>query len=214
MNFSELKAEVFRRLYTDDGAPVYWSEQDVEDALNEGYLDYCERTKCCERQTEFVCVGKLPYLDARTLLRYPFISLRRIFSRALQGPLQPSSYPSMDARDKRWEMSTSLARRMSVRGHYTIMLYPVPPSESQFRISWSSLPDPMKFDDDSPDIPIEHHEAPIYYALYDLKVQEDETDLALQFWQKYLDFTASGDIKAKSQIKKSRSFIMGVRYNA
>jgi hypothetical protein len=212
MNFGELKAEVFRRLYEDSTAPIFWSEDDVMDAINEGYMDFCEQTKCYERQAEVACTSKIPYLDVRTALAYPFIGLRRIYSRLLQGPLQSSSVKSMDDRDRRWEMSFSLPRRMTVRGLYTIMLYPVPPSEATFRMSWSSLPEKLVFDEDEPQIPIESHEAIVKYALYDLKCQEAETEVAMKHWQSYRAFVDEGAQTAKSLIKTSRTFVMGERY--
>lgn len=212
MNFGAMKAETFRRLSESSGAPVFWTGADVEEALNEGYYDFAEQTRAVERSAEVGCVAQVPYMDARTALPYPFLGLRRVLSRQLNTPLTTTTIDAVDRQDFRWEMSSGSARKFMVRGLYTIGLWPVPNTRETFRMSWTSLPSRMVDNADEPELPVEQHEALILYALYDLKVQEDETTLALGYWQEYVAMIEVAKGRPKKLISKSRTFIMGAGY--
>lgn len=214
MNFEELQAEVFRRLQEDSGAPVFWSVDDVKAAINEGYLDLCEQAGNIERTAEIQCVGGLHLMDVRTALPYPFLGLRRALSRTLSTPLRFATVKGVDDIERRWEMSTSSPRRIMMRGPYTIGLYPIPDANEDFKISWTSLPDEMVLDEDEPELDPDLQEGVVWYALYDLKAQEDEPDIALANWNKYLEFVADAKLNQRSLIKSARTFIMGEPYDS
>lgn len=211
MNLSEMTANVFRRLTESQttGAAVTWTEDQIHPAINEGYLDFCEQTKMFEREAELTCVKGVPLMDMRWAFAYPFLGVRRMYSRALSLTLMPTSIKARDDRDNRWEMSSGRVQRFFTRGLYVLGLWPVPQTGEQWRASVTSLPAAMVNDTDVPEVPEEFHEAFEIYACYDLKALESEADLAVGFWQEYLEFVARGKAYANDQIKTSRTFIQG-----
>lgn len=209
MTFAELIAETFRRIGESQTTPVYWSLADVKDALNEGYLDFCEQTRCYEREAEVECVSRVSLMDLRTAFPYPVLGIRRLYGRDFNAPLVPTTVKALDDRDNRWEMARGVVRRYFVRGLYWLGLYPVPDGRQKFRVSITSLPDRMVEDADEPQIPIQCHEALIHYAVYDLKIQEDEMAEAMRSWEDYLKLLAVGVKYVGDQIRTPRTFIMG-----
>ena len=62
MNFGELKAEVFRRLEESSSSPVYFTESEVEDALNEGYEEISDASEWTETSIEIALLpGQIYY---------------------------------------------------------------------------------------------------------------------------------------------------------
>lgn len=208
MNFVSLQSEVFRRLDESSTSPVFWSAVDVKAALNEGYWDFCERTRLVSHEAEVTCVRGVPFMDARAW-SYPFLGLRTIRSKTLAEPLRPTSIKHVDELENRWEMSSGPVRRVMIRGQYMLHVWPVPQIGETFRVSWTSMPPEMVFDQDEPEIPEEHHEALVCYALYDLRAQEGETALALEAYGQYEALTKPAVKVAKDLNKTARTWIMG-----
>jgi len=209
MTFAELIAETFRRIGEDQSAQVYWSAQDVKDSLNEGYLDFCEQTRCYSREADVVVIDHLGFLDLRTLLPYPFLGMRRIYSRMISRPLEATTVKARDDIDNRWQMASSAVRRWFLSGLYWLGLYPVPDSAEGYRIVWASLPDKMANDLDVPEVPVQFQEALIHYATYDLKVQEDEFKNGMDAWKDYVTAVALAKVYVANQIRAPRTFVMG-----
>lgn len=209
MTFAELVAETFRRIGESQTAQVYWTEADVKSALNEGYLDFCEQTRCFEREAEVECVSRVGLMDLRTAFPYPVLGVRRIYGRTFNSPLAPTTVKARDDQYNRWEMATGVVRRYFVRGLYWLGLWPVPDGEQKFRVSITSLPDALVNDLDEPQIPVQFHEALIHYAIYDLKLQEDEIKEALASWEDYLKLVAAASKYVGDQIRTPRTFVMG-----
>ena len=209
MNFAELISETFRRIGEDETAQVYWSEQDVKDSLNEGYLDFCEQTRCFSREAEITAIDHLGYSDLRTMLPYPFLGLRRIYGKLLNAPLIATTVKSRDDNDNRWQMITGVVRRWFVSGLYWLGFWPPPDSSEIFRVVWTSLPDRLENDADEPQVPVQFQEALLHYAVYDLKIQEDEMKNALAAWQDYITLVALGKQYVANQIRAPRTFVMG-----
>ena len=211
MNLGQITDNVLRRLTESQttGATVTWVRADVQASINDGYLDFCEQTSMIEREAEISSVAGLPYMDMRTAFAYPFLGLRRMYSRAASQTLRPTSIKLLDSRDNRLEMGGASALRFFTRGLYVLGLYPVPSTGQQFRVSITSLPDQMCDETDEPELPEEFHEALEPFACSDLKALESEADLAVAYWQEYMAFVARGQKYSGDQIKTSRSFTMG-----
>lgn len=209
MTFAELIAETFRRIGEDQSAEVYWNTQDVKDSLNEGYLDFCEQTRCFTRECEIQAVDKLGLSDLRALLPYPFLGLRRIYGVTFNRPLESTTVKARDDNDTRWQMVTGVVRRWFVSGLYFLGLWPAPDAAELFRIVFTSLPDKLENDLDEPQIPVQFHEALLHYAVYDLKIQEDEMKNAMSAWQDYITSVALGQKYVANQIRAPRTWVMG-----
>lgn len=210
-NLGALTDNVFRRLTESQttGAAVTWTEAQIHPAINDGYLEFCELTKMIEREAELSCTAKLGLMDMRYAFAYPFLGVRRMYSRALSIPLMPSSIKARDDKDNRWEMSTGQVQRFFTRGLYVLGLWPVPVTGETWRASITSLPDRLVNDTDEPEIPEEFHEGLELYACSDLKALEAEADLAVEYYKEYLGFVERGKAYARDQIKTSRTFIQG-----
>lgn len=209
MTFAELIADTFRRIGESSTDQVYWSEDDVKTSLNEGYLDFCEQTRCYTREAEITAVDHLGLLDLRTALPYPFLGFRRIFGRTINRPLESTTVKARDDAEPRWQMWTSTTTRWFVSGLYWLGLYPIPDSAESYRMAWTSLPDKLVNDLDEPELPPQFHEALIHYALYDLKIQEDEMKHAMSSWEDYVTLVALGKKYVADQIRSARTFVMG-----
>jgi len=209
MTFAELIADTFRRIGESQTAQVYWTLDDVKSSINEGYLDFCEQTRCYTREAEVKAVDHLGLLDLRTALPYPFLGFRRIFGRTVNRPLESTTVKARDDSDSRWQMWTGVTTRWFLSGLYWLGLWPIPDACESFRVSWTSLPDQLVNDLDVPELPVQFHEALIHYAVYDLKIQEDEMKNAMSAWADYGNLVTLGKKYVADQIRSGRTFVMG-----
>jgi len=184
MNFGEMKAEVRTRL--NELTANYWSDQDIEDALNEGLDEISDATEWFERMTTITFWSGRTYLDARSTLSDTFLAPKRCINNQTGKWMEPSHVRNQDARQRQWEKVSTEPEQFFMRGIWWLGFYPKPKADSgSMRLYFSSLPAPMSLDDDEPEFPSEYHMGIVDYALYDLMAQDAETKKALIFWQEY-----------------------------
>ena len=96
-SFAELKADVFRRLNESATAPVFWSEDDVELALNEGYAELSDATEWYEGMLEVDLLHNRPYYDLFTIIGPDFLSIKPVFEPSANRWLVHSAVRELDA---------------------------------------------------------------------------------------------------------------------
>lgn len=188
MTFAEQKTEVFRRLNESSSSPTYWTEEDVEDALNDGYAEMSDASEWYERNASINKLKNRTYYDLRTNLSDTFLAPRRCFNPQTNQWLAPISVRTLDFKTYRqWELNPGEPQKMFMRGLWWLGTYPKSGADSgTLELYYTAMPDAMIDDADEPTFPLEFHLGIVAYALYELKYQERETAAALRYFAEYL----------------------------
>jgi hypothetical protein len=187
MTFLELKQDVARRLAEVNGR-VFWSNQDIGDAVNLGYAEMSDACEWKEAYLEVDLLNDRPYYDLFRLIGDSFLGIRPIFDEQTNRWLIPSSARQLDTNDRRWERVTGEPQRCFLRGLRWLGLYPRIQSDvGLVKVYYTALPDPLVNDDDEPGFPEAFHGGIVDFALTDLFAQDGETAFALACWKDYLE---------------------------
>lgn len=186
MTFAEQKADVARRL-AESTERVFWSDDDIATALNEGYAELSDATEWYEQYFEIDLLTDRPYYDLRTVLGESFLAIRPGYDEQTSRWLLPTAVRQFDAHDRRWERVTGEPQRVVMRGLWWLGYWPRVQSEvGLIKQYYTALPPPMVEDDDEPGFPETFHNGCVEYALADLFSQDAETTLALASWADYV----------------------------
>lgn len=189
MTFGELKTDTFRRLQESSTSPVFWTEEDVETALNEGYAELADAAEWYEIERTLDLLASRPYYDLRTVFAEPILSVKAIFNPQTNRWLTPTSPHEEDRRDRRWETVPGEPWRWMRRGWQWVGLLPLVAADSgTVRLRLTSVPPAMVEDSDVPGFVRALHRGLVEYALADLWAQDGETTKALEAWQQYLAY--------------------------
>jgi amino acid transporter len=187
MNFAAMKSEVRRRL-AEHGGPVYWTDAEIGAALNAGYMEASDATEWHEGHVSIALTSNRIYYDLRSCIGESFLAVRPSFDPQTNRWLIPSAVREMDARDRRWEMSTGEPQRFFTRGLWWLGLWPSIQTETGvWKQYYASLPDPLVDDDDQPGFPGPWHMIVVNFAMTELWAMDGETAFALAEWKLYLD---------------------------
>lgn len=191
MTFAEQKAAVFRRLHESATTPVFWTEADVETALNAGYMELSDATEWHEETVTIPLLNNRPYYDLRTVVGPTFLRLGAVFHEDTSRWLIPTTTRALDAAYRRWEQVTGLPQQVIMRGLWWLGLWPRTTADAgTVRADVVTLPAPLVEDDDEPGYPEAFHDGPIEWALSDLWAQDGEAQRAQSAWQAYLAIEA------------------------
>ena len=189
MDFGELKTEVFRRLNESSSSPVYWTEADVEESLNDGYQELADATEWYERHVTMDLLSHRTYYDMRYVAEDTWLGPRRCFNNQTSRWLDPSNVNDFDSERVKWEDNGGEPQRFFMRGSWWFGVWPQPDADSgTLRLYYSGTPPTLTADADTIEIPLEFQEGVIEYAVYDLLAQEAETAKALSHWNAYKVF--------------------------
>jgi hypothetical protein len=189
VNFCDLKTDTFRRLNESSSAPVFWTEADVEVALNEGYAEISDETEGYERWLTVDLLANRPYYDLRNILPRDVLSVRAAFNNQTSRWLTPSRVIDLEGGDRRWERRTGQAERLFLRSPWWLGYWPRSGVDSgTIKQYYTALPDPMVEDDDEPWFSAVFHLGLVEYALAELWAQDAESDKALASWNGYLGY--------------------------
>jgi hypothetical protein len=182
-----MKAETFRRLRTASSAPVFWSEADVEEALNAGYMELSDSTEWFEQYFEIDLLNDRPYYDLRDVLGASFLAIKPAFDEQTNRWLLPTAIRQFDAHDRRWERVVGEPQRIVMRGLWWLGYWPRIHTEAGLvKQYYTALPPPLVEDEDEPGFPETFHDGCIEFALTDLWAQDSEAVRALKAWADYL----------------------------
>lgn len=192
MTKGELRAEVFRRLQESASAPVYWTADDVDAAVAEGYAEVSDASEWFEAHAYLPLLKDRPLYDLRTVLGEQFLAVGGAFDVQTNRWLIPSTTRQFDAHDRRWERIVGEPQRLFMHGLWWLGLWPRIMSEvGQVKQYYVALPPPLDGDGDEPGFSETFHYALVEFALTDLWAQDGETALALASWEKYLSAEAA-----------------------
>lgn len=192
MTRAELIARTFERLEESSTSPVFWSEDDIADALNEGYQEMSDAAEWFELWRTVDLCAERPYYDVRTIFEgQNILTPGRAFHEDTNRWLEPCSCADLDRKYRRWEQVTGAPEKMLIRGLWWLGYWPATGSESGTVKQYATaLPDALDDDDDEPGFDEAFHEGPIEYALSVLLPQAGEVSAALEAWGRYLGIEA------------------------
>jgi hypothetical protein len=190
MDFLALQTEVMRRI-EETGTPSHWSTQEVKDAINAGYMDFCDDTECYEREDKFAVDGSLYYdLEAEYKYQEPFLGLRRILNITTGKWLEMVTARELDEEYyPQWQLLTGEPQFVVMRSATQMGLVPVKTPAGlgdELLVRRTALPLPLVHDTDEPMFNREFHMYLADYAAEDLLADDGEVDKAMMFRQAYL----------------------------
>jgi hypothetical protein len=187
MTLAALRAEVRRRVLEVAGAPVFYTDADIDVALNSAYAELSDSSEWYETWQDIDLLNNRPYYDARTLLGDALLAPGAAFNRTTNRWLLPTSIGELDRHDRRWERVVGTPSRIIVRGLWWLSYWPrVQAATGTIKQYFTALPPALVNDTDEPGFPETFHNALVDGALVDLFSQDAEATWALTAWATYL----------------------------
>ena len=187
MKFDAMKLAVFRRLRESSAQPVYFTEAQIEQAINDGYMELSDATEWYERHTTMNLLNNRPYYDARTTLGESFLAFGAAFNTQTNQWLEPTAVSGLDASNRNWELTPGEPNRLVTRGLWWLGYWPrINADSGTVKQYWTSLPDAMEDDEDEPGFPEPFHIGCVDFAVCDLQAQDGQTKKAMLAWAAYL----------------------------
>lgn len=187
MTFGEMKHEVFQRLAELGVAEDFFSEEDVEDALNEALIELSDASEWYERTQTLNLLADRTYYDMRSAMGDRFLALKAVLNNETNRWCDmsvPRFFDSQTARQ--WEIARYASDHVFMRGLWWLGVFGLPTGDNaSLRVSFAALPPELVLDTDRLDIPTELNLALVEYALYDLLIQDGETGLAMIQWDEF-----------------------------
>lgn len=206
MNFGQMQTEVRRRL--NESTTVFFSDQDVKDALNEGYAQMADVTEFYERYVNIPMLSKRTYYDLTHIITETFLSPRRVFNTTTNRWLDPTDPFDMDYHTYvQWELVQGQPEKCFMRGNWFLGVWPKPSGDlGQLRFYHTAIPDAMSRSTDEPEFPREFRQGVIDYALCELLADQKETAKAMLHYAAYETYE-----KGLKAYVEGRTTIAGVR---
>jgi hypothetical protein len=188
MTFAELKQDVALKLAEVAERRVFWSEEDIAEAVQLAYAELSDSTEWYETHANVVLLKNRPYYDLWSIIGDGFLSLKPSFNLQTNRWLVPSTVAELDAGDRQWERVVGQPARVLMRGLRWLAFYPrLDAEQGKVKVYHTALPPPFENEDDEPGFPEAFHPALVDFALTDLWAQDGETKLALAAWASYLE---------------------------
>jgi len=187
MTFAEMKQKVRRKL-NEGGSTVFWSDDDVAGAINEGLAEMADATEFYELWTMVPMLEGLTYYNLPEIVPGTFLSPRRPQNVTTEVWLKPSDPREMDYHTYvDWQLTAGSPETYLMRGHWWFGVFPHEDRDTVgMRLYHTNIPQDMKEDWDEPGFPREFHDGLICYAMSDLMAQQRETKKAVEYWKAYL----------------------------
>lgn len=190
MNLGQLRAETFRRL--NEASPsVVWTDAEVDESINLGLEEISDETEWFERVQQVDVMADHQYYDMRHVLLHPLLVIGAAFNINTNRWLRPISTRELDGGDHRWEQRVAEPEFLLPRSLWMIGYWPFRGADGAIRQYYTSLPDRLVFDYESPGFPDQYHYGLVEFALCELWGMDAEADLATAAWKEYLSYEAA-----------------------
>lgn len=198
MNFGEIKDRVNQILAENASNPAYWSEEDIEDSVNEGYWEMCDASECHERYVTLQQFALMTYYDLRGVLGETVLVPLRVYTPMTKRWMVFRGVRDLDegrcAYYAQWESVGGEAREVFMRSLFYLGVYPRSSGDvdkrDSFRVHFRGLPPKMRKASDTPVFPEDFHQGIVEYAAYDLLCQDQEVIVGLDHWEEYGGYEA------------------------
>jgi hypothetical protein len=188
MTFAEMQVDVRRGVRELAPTDTYFSDEDIRDALNAGYMELSDASEWLEGFVDMPLLFDRPYYDLFSIIGPDFLSVKPAFDTARNRWLEPSTVRQLDLHDPRWERVVGTPQRIFLRGLRWLGLYPRIHAEGDtIRLYHTRLPVELCEEGDEPGFPEAYHIGCVHFAVADLFAQDGETRLALGAWKDYTE---------------------------
>lgn len=191
MNLGQMRKQVRFELRK-EASTDFWTDDDINTGLNEGYSEISDATEWYERHSPIQTTAERIYHDLRTVLPDTFLTLKRIYNPVTSRWLAPASANELDNHYfVQWELVEGENERCFLRGLWWLGQWPKRPNEtSQSLLYYTAIPNPLEDDSDVPGFPREYHQGLVEYAKATALAEVREPQKALESWQKYQKYEA------------------------
>lgn len=192
MTLAELRAEVFRRIEEESGSPVFWTADDVDLALNEGYAEFSDIVGFNNTTLSISQLEDRLYYDLRNYLAsgQTLLHVDAIWNATSSTWMSPYSLRDLDfLRAADWDTASGQPFAYFVRGAWWLGLWPIPEADdatASLTALVSTIPATLTASD-SPSIHEDYQYALVEYAHYDLLTQDKEPKKALSHFKRFLE---------------------------
>lgn len=208
MTRAELKAEIVRRLEESSTTPVFYTEADIEDAINDGLAEISDATEWDERYQTIDLLADRPWYDGRTVIGAALLTLGPAFHVDTNRWLRASRQTDLDRGDTRWERVVGPPQRVLTAGVWWFSYWPrIGSATGTVKQYFTALPDDLDEDTDEPGFPEPYHYGLVEYAVYDLFAQEGESAIAMAAWAEYVRYEMS--LRAFVEGRLSEPLVLG-----
>lgn len=187
MNLKELRKST--RKIINEETDVFFSDDDIDFAINESYFELADATEFYEREAQIPMLKWRTYYDlSKILAPDTFLSPRRCQNVTTSKWLDPTDTREMDYHTYvQWEKTLGEPEKYFMRGNWWFGVFPKPTQDGiGIRFYHTAIPPRMVNDSDIPlDIPREFHVGLIDGAMADLMGQQRETQKAIQYWNSF-----------------------------
>lgn len=182
-----MRASIRRQL--DESGTVFYTDADINEAIDAGYDEISDATEFFERQANIPLLKRRTYFDMTTNLSDTFLSPRRAYHPTTNRWLSPSDTREMDFHTyTQWELTEGSPQKMLMRGNWWLGIFPKETADiGVIRLYYTSIPDAME-DSAEPAFPKEFHPGIIEFVLSDLLGQARETKKSLSHWAAYIGY--------------------------
>ena len=201
MDLSELRAGVFAELGEDPAHQKFWTNDDVNTAINSGYEEIADLTEWHETSRTVTITPPTRYTSlfsavaaTGVIQTSQILSIVKVYDSTRRVWLEPISPALLDAANPTWELARGAPYYYMVRGAFWFGVWPFPNTTSSYTVYTREVPYgatvdtvPLSADGDTPGFPADWHGALVDYAVYDLLCQEGEYDKAMSYYKSFMD---------------------------
>ena len=172
MTRGELRLAVQQRIA--DTAGVRATVEELNRYIDDGYQDLAETTGAVVRTDTLACPEGEHYVALPEDCLYPIVAREM----SAGQPLDFVDWPLIDKKDTQFiRRTSSYPQVVAMWGLSELLLYPAFSTASTIEITMAIIPGPLG-ESDSPDIPLQHHQALIHYAHGRVLLKDAHGDVA------------------------------------
>lgn len=215
MNLASIRADVRRKLRGD----TYWSDTDVDAAINGAYLESCEVSKCYEAESTLALIPGNTYYNLEDPIRLvaddatPYsipLELLRVWNPTTAKWLDIKSVREMDSYRPRWITSYGEPDTWIPRGFASFGIFPKPSGgSSSLLLRHTAVPEILVSDDDEPVTPVVFQQMLTDGALAELKGLEREPKIAMRYLKSYNEMLADLEDHVQQRTRRSHIPVIG-----
>lgn len=199
------------RIRKEAASTIRWSDDSIIESVNDALEDLSEVTRFYERHVTIPVANMRSYYDLRGIWPEEAIGVVSVYSTATEQWLHPTSPRELGSR---WEQAVGPPQRFFMRGLYWMGLFPKASAAGTgslkvyFTAYAPRLTHPQAVLMDLTDDMVFALED---YALYDMDVQDGETNSALTYFGSYTRRSKTLSDFVDRRIVRPRTLRMGVR---
>lgn len=173
-----------RQNLDDEGVGTFYSEDDLNDSIQDGYDEVAVLTECVENAAQVNFQSELTFYDFASLLT-GYIRIFAIWNNNTNRWLDPISENELSELRDDWEISNSEPTNYCTESPRYIALFPRPLVASGYMICFYKQQADILIGTSVPQIPVEHDDVLELYATADLLDQTQEYAKAVKYFQEY-----------------------------